>query len=256
MAVTLPPGWTNFQGGAVDPELCDQGTPPTIIAPATISCEDPETLLSAAGGVAPFTWSTTEGLIFAIGPRTATLQLNVFPSGATVDCGPPIGLMDASIAYIRFGKAPFNSKTGFAEPCARLSEGNSHGALVFNCKDEMRGGTVPEFFGDTEVTEEMVPMICEQIDRAESEDAHDCGLPWCTGAGYEICGGSKGPSLFFGSPTEYMIANPGAGASLDLRTEAMKSAGCAPCSLLKGGTIVVTATDALGNQEIFLIAVI
>ena len=83
MAVTLPDrdGWKDFEGGGSNPELCDQGIPPSLSVEGQLAClpGQTEVFLEVTGGVPPFTWASDLGVITPTGLRTATLSIHVPP---------------------------------------------------------------------------------------------------------------------------------------------------------------------------------
>lgn len=91
MTIPLPEGWTNFSGGAEDPDLCGEDqvcpeppcdvTPPEITTSggrSSLSCtfDEYELDLVLTGGVPPFIWVTTAGILTVTGVRTATLAIH------------------------------------------------------------------------------------------------------------------------------------------------------------------------------------
>ncbi len=134
MAVVLPSGWTNFQGGGSNPALCDQGIPPSISIPSgarSFNCTEEifEILLEVLGGVPPFTWETTRGRIEVTGLRTSTVFLHNFQSENTVNCG-ALGIRNDDHAYRRTGFAEFSLLD--LGPRGQLI-GNG---IVYNCNNE------------------------------------------------------------------------------------------------------------------------
>jgi hypothetical protein len=92
MAVELPDGWTNFEGGAIDPDLCgEEGggggeipdpviTPDGGSGPMELSCssEGYQLNLRVTGGVAPFIWAASGGEIEVTGTHTARISIAPF----------------------------------------------------------------------------------------------------------------------------------------------------------------------------------
>lgn len=71
MAVSLPPNWTTFSGG--DDGTCAVSTP--VIAGATdLDCEGTASVtLTVSGGIAPYSWVTTLGVLSAATGTSTTL---------------------------------------------------------------------------------------------------------------------------------------------------------------------------------------
>jgi hypothetical protein len=87
--VTLPPGWTVFQGGGIDEELCDQGTPLSLVADQNLSCilNIHTVNLTWGGGVPPYTVTANGGLITVVDLNHGTLKIDAAIPVIGLQCG-------------------------------------------------------------------------------------------------------------------------------------------------------------------------
>lgn len=77
MAVSLPPNWTTFDGG--DDGTCDVSTP-VIAGAIDLDCHGAASVtLTVSGGIAPYSWGTTLGVLSAATGTTTTLTPPVNP---------------------------------------------------------------------------------------------------------------------------------------------------------------------------------
>ncbi len=145
MPVLIPDGWSNFDGGAVS---CD---PISVEASGDIDCLlGPECVtLTAAGGVAPYSWSTTKG---AITPAVDTLTAELCPP---TNSGSGLGGGAYQIVSVFKGSSCFHYYTLEVFDCAGVGGGCSgvggsecgHGAPGANSASFCASGSTCEGTG-------------------------------------------------------------------------------------------------------------
>lgn len=131
MAIVLPTGWTGFQGGGSDPDLCGEpqdcdsppcGEIPTMeIVPvdeegnptgaqAELSClfggELHHLNIQVLGGVPPFEWIVTAGTVTIVDARTISINIHPDPNG------------DGDVAFFRPFLIYSTESTGGISPCS------------------------------------------------------------------------------------------------------------------------------------------
>lgn len=295
MAVVLPSGWTEFEGGA-DPVQCDSETPPTITVtpPTGFDCDDLqpiyEVALAVAGGVAPFDWEVSAGLLTPSGPglRLATLVIDqaadlVFPSIPLDPHGCGIG------AFVKRGLEIFPTSTGDPNDvncrtqisCSQVTY-NCYGVPIrFTCDapggcqatslgdDACAAQFNPEFgeghnpgFESQENCDVLAPALCvpsaSYLALPNGPDA--CNLAECTPlpadpitwpGNHEDCDPSISDGDGISSTGASHLLMTDNGEVCDIRTEASIAVGCSPCEVLD--EIVVTVTDALNNLSVIIV---
>jgi hypothetical protein len=284
MAVILPSGWTGFQGGGADLELCgeeDCENPPCEIPPMVLnegllielSCVRAilEVQIAVAGGVPPFTFAASEGQIVVLSSRSILLKID-----GLVDFSTTRILIDgtlynpcALIAYVQRGRAKYWNGDSENSACGALE--NCFG-IVWNCFGEPLSGTLdgggftchdvehladPQFkySNCTPMLDGGWPPLCEEF--AQGDHSAHCALPPCeTGVfslkNYPQLGVCTTPPTIDtetdAAPTvvAYLRNHSDDLPACDTRLDDLKALGCSPCKLLQGTDILVTVTDARG----------
>jgi hypothetical protein len=77
--IDVPAGWKDFTGGGSDEDLCGEDTP-ILITPSSpnLSCELglESLLLTVSGGVPPYSWVASSGVLTVTGTHTATITIH------------------------------------------------------------------------------------------------------------------------------------------------------------------------------------
>lgn len=150
MTISLPEGWTNFQGGGANPALCADGTPLALAADHDLSCADDifTANLSWSGGVPPYTVQASGGLLTIVDTTHGTLKID-----AAI---PVIGSQCGGIGTTAFTRQ-FSTRAWFEPPC---TDSISYCLVnLYNCYGQWIGWTAQTFFGhELSCTEEFYPM--------------------------------------------------------------------------------------------------
>jgi hypothetical protein len=196
------------------------------------ACADRKINLRASGGVAPYTWSSTNGDPDEVGAPVLTPDSN----GKNVTITPPANT-GTGTAYFHYVCAV----TVSTNQCAF-----SQRKQTFDCDDLKTADT-----NHCAVTTQVCPDCCDGSPTS-CDGAGDAGP--CTGC----------PSFSHGSSFDDLTADctgigctpatKTCGAKEDQRNQTQKDAGCAPCGVTMEG-VVVTVEDAIGNQASITIVV-
>jgi len=300
MTITLPTGWNTFSGGGADPDLCGEPQdcanppcgeiPPMSIRPTGTPRELDCTHLVLSmdlevdGGIAPFTWETTEGQIEVTGPRTATLHIDsdVDLTGRVFigvqlknPCFMPAFFIRGRSAFTNLGACDENFLcTGLSFNCKGENIGEISDAASDTCDGFLETATRLPFDASTDFYDytncgvfpdaAAWPLICRDIP-AESPQVEDMcvtqapvecqgtnPLTWKIYNETGLCADTPGTGTNSSAShlVEYMADDPTRGSICDVRTPNLKAKGCSPCFLLKDSDIIVTATDVIGEQAV------
>jgi hypothetical protein len=201
---------------------------------------DPKVMLTATGGIPPYTWETTTGTITLEGannekgtfrppPNTSNFNGIAYWQKATIPAGrlwPNPLIIDCDCTWsafavprkcdgVAFGPQPYGNWESCTDSLSNLPA-CEHTCVNTNCSNFTVPGCGPALH--------------------EAKLWSDPGGPFC------------GLPYFTNNPNLYLNEHPTAGELVDVRTQQQKDAGCKPCALEMKDGATVTVTDAAGTS--------
>ena len=221
MAIDTP-GFTDFaSNGSCDVSFPELTCGSIDCALGTTAC----TTISVVGGVAPYTWSTSKGVISG--------------SGASVTLCP-------------------GANTGFNVAGAAICKQVKYCCTFTGCSSKSWGCNDQSTQACTSVGGCSCPGMgscacsscagCTNLSGCINSASCSCktnpSACWCCGGGGSCCGTTG---------CECLQTH---GTSCDVRSAGQISGGCVPCTISMAGGVVVTVEDALGNQAFCTVSVV
>lgn len=288
MSITLPDGWTNFSGGGTN-ALCGEPQtapecpePPCFDIPAFqvdsslpgLDClGETESVLTASGGVPPYTWSVVSGNVTLSSTTGDTVVVSLFVNNfpkklaflVVIPKAWSVETLNGCGAGISGYNADFETLGG--------------SAAYYDCNGELicTDVSIPDCTTVGLIGADCNPMVATCV------SCHNVDFPFCDGscrgspviggicstpgndpdvtfrltvnpsdAGFGDCNGASFDQTFnvpLGTGSLFTAVGVGATSRIDLRTDQMIAAGCGCFD----GTVILLVTDYVGNQLVVVL---